>query len=320
MYINWKKTFMVTLDVVLAAYIILAVTSFNRPDRSNIICEKVRITIADKDSSGFLSALDVKKQLTDRHLYPKGKQLSFVDLRAIESTLMENPFINTAECYKTEDGNVGIIVTQRLPLLRVKGENGDDYYRHIREQSVKTDQCLCCGCGLVDLTDTVKLLDCCHDRILIFDRIDLDRITGGIGQRIVRRKALGIFGISVKVLFLEIFPGFLCGCERHFRNVIDLFDLCPDLFHAGFFQPLIKERRHTDFLLKRADHVRDIHEDREKYSEYQNTGRHRRNRSDRKETVPPDILKSLPDSVEEGIRLHDNLLPQHRGRSCRGAS
>jgi len=128
MYINWKKTFMVTLDVVLAAYIILAVTSFNRPDRSNIICEKVRITIADKDSSGFLSALDVKKQLTDRHLYPKGKQLSFVDLRAIESTLMENPFINTAECYKTEDGNVGIIVTQRLPLLRVKGENGDDYY------------------------------------------------------------------------------------------------------------------------------------------------------------------------------------------------
>ncbi|MBP5386864.1 MAG: cell division protein FtsQ [Prevotella sp.] len=128
MYINWKKTLMVTLDVVLAAYIILAVTSFNRPDRSKLICEKVRITIADKDSSGFLSALDVKKQLTDKQLYPKGQKLSFVDLRAIESTLMENPFINTAECYKTEDGNVGIIVTQRLPLLRVKGENGEDYY------------------------------------------------------------------------------------------------------------------------------------------------------------------------------------------------
>ena len=128
MYINWKKTIMVTLDVVLAAYIILAVTSFNRPDRTKLICEKVRITIADKDSSGFLSALDVKKQLTDKQLYPKGKKLSLVDLRAIESTLMENPFINTAECYKTEDGNVGIIVTQRLPLLRVKGENGEDYY------------------------------------------------------------------------------------------------------------------------------------------------------------------------------------------------
>lgn len=128
MYINWKKTIMVTLDVVLAAYILLAATSFNRPDRSHLVCEKVRITIADKDSSGFLSALDIKKQLTDKHLYPKGKSLSLVDLRAIETTLMKNPFINTAECYKTEDGNVGIIITQRLPLLRVKSDNGDDYY------------------------------------------------------------------------------------------------------------------------------------------------------------------------------------------------
>lgn len=128
MYINWKKSIMVTLDVVLAAYIILAATSFNRPDRSQLVCQKVRITIADKDSSGFLSALDIKKQLTDKQLYPKGKNLSTVDLRAIEKTLMKNPFINTAECYKTEDGNVGIIVTQRLPLLRVKSDNGDDYY------------------------------------------------------------------------------------------------------------------------------------------------------------------------------------------------
>ena len=118
MYINWKKTIMVTLDVVLAAYIILAATSFNRPDRSQSFCEKVRITIADKDSSGFLSALDIKKQLTDKRLYPKGKKLSMVDLRAIESTLMKNPFINTAECYKTEDGNVGRCRTSEDPAPR----------------------------------------------------------------------------------------------------------------------------------------------------------------------------------------------------------
>ena len=139
MYINWKKTIMVTLDVVLAAYIILAATSFNRPDRSQSVCEKVRITIADKDSSGFLSALDIKKQLTDQRIYPKGKKLSMVDLRAIESTLMKNPFINTAECYKTEDGNVGIIVTQRLPLLRVKSDSGDDYYLDVDGNVIKNN-------------------------------------------------------------------------------------------------------------------------------------------------------------------------------------
>ncbi len=128
MYINWKKTLFVALNTALAGYLVLAVTSFNKPDKSSLTCNRVQITVADADSSGFLSALEVKKLLTDRHLYPKGKKLSLVDLRAIEDVLKENKFINTAECYKTEDGNVGITITQRLPVLRVKSDTGEDYY------------------------------------------------------------------------------------------------------------------------------------------------------------------------------------------------
>lgn len=128
MYINWKKTLLVTLNTALAGYLLLAVTSFNKPDKSSLMCNRVQITVADNDSSGFLSALDVKEMLLDKHLYPKGKNLSLVDLRAIENVLKENKFINSAECFKTEDGNVGIIITQRLPVLRVKAENGEDYY------------------------------------------------------------------------------------------------------------------------------------------------------------------------------------------------
>ena len=127
MYINWKKTVFVALDIVLAAYIVLAVTSFNRPDRSGINCTRVQITIADKDSSGFLSALEVKRLLTEKGLYPKGKKLDDINLRAIENTLKANTFIDNVQCYKTEDGNVGITVTQRLPLLRVKTDS-EDYY------------------------------------------------------------------------------------------------------------------------------------------------------------------------------------------------
>ena len=128
MYINWKKSIMVALDLVLAAYLVLAVTSFNRPDRTSQVCEKVRITIADNDSTGFLSAQEVKSLLTKKHLYPKGKSMQLVDMRAIESTLKENSFIDGVECYKTQDGSVGIVVTQHLPMLRVKADNGEDYY------------------------------------------------------------------------------------------------------------------------------------------------------------------------------------------------
>ena len=137
MYINWKKTIIVTLDVALAAYLALAVTSFNKPDRTAETCQEVRITIADNDSSGFLSANDVKEMLTNKHLYPSGKKMSLIDLRAIEGTLKANPFISGVECFKTQDGAVGVTVTQRLPMLRVKADNGDDYYIDINGEMMQ---------------------------------------------------------------------------------------------------------------------------------------------------------------------------------------
>ncbi|MBR6981663.1 MAG: cell division protein FtsQ [Prevotella sp.] len=128
MSINWKRTIIVTLDLALAAYLVLATTSFNKPDRTAESCQQVRIKIAATDSSGFLSAADVKKMLTNKHIYPKGKNMSLIDLRAIENTLKENPFICGVECFKTQDGTVGVNVTQQLPMLRVKAANGEDYY------------------------------------------------------------------------------------------------------------------------------------------------------------------------------------------------
>lgn len=124
----WKKTIIVTLDLALGIYLILATTSFNKPDRSAETCQQVRIKIAATDSSGFLSATDVKQMLTSKHLYPSGKSMSLIDLRAIENTLKQNPFICGVECFKTQDGTVGVNVSQQLPMLRVKADNGEDYY------------------------------------------------------------------------------------------------------------------------------------------------------------------------------------------------
>jgi cell division protein FtsQ len=128
MNINWKKTIFIVLDLALVVYLVLAVTSFNRPTPANDTCTQVQITIADNDSCGFLSALEVKHLLESKHLYPKGKKLSLIDLRAIETALKENSFIEHAECHKTQNGNVGILVEQRLPMMHVKADNGEDYY------------------------------------------------------------------------------------------------------------------------------------------------------------------------------------------------
>ena len=40
--INWKKTILVTMDLLLGVYLVLAVTAFNKPDNSRQICTQVK--------------------------------------------------------------------------------------------------------------------------------------------------------------------------------------------------------------------------------------------------------------------------------------
>ncbi|MBS5526904.1 MAG: cell division protein FtsQ [Prevotella sp.] len=128
MRINVKKSIIIALDVILAAYVILAMTSFNNPDESARVCTKVSINIEDDNANGFLSVNEIKKILERRHLYPLNKTMSEVNPRDIEELLKSSPFVNEVQCYKTQDNNVHISVTQRLPIIRIKNIRGEDYY------------------------------------------------------------------------------------------------------------------------------------------------------------------------------------------------
>ena len=61
--VNWKRTIIGLLDIVLALYLILAVTSFNKPNETQQVCTKVDINIADSNNAGFLSANEIKNIL-----------------------------------------------------------------------------------------------------------------------------------------------------------------------------------------------------------------------------------------------------------------
>ena len=128
MRINVKKSIIITLDIILAVYIILAMTSFNNPDETARVCTKVSINIEDDSANGFLSVNEIKKILQRRHLYPLNKMMSDVNPREIEELLKSSPFVNEVQCYKTQDNNVHISVTQRLPIIRIKNIRGEDYY------------------------------------------------------------------------------------------------------------------------------------------------------------------------------------------------
>lgn len=126
--INWKKTLLVVTDILLLGYLAAAMVSFNKPDNSAQKCSGVSINIADENTNGFLNAQEVKNMLERSRLYPIGKPSEIINPRDIEDFLKKSPFVNMAQCYKTQDGHVCITITQRLPIIRVKNITGDDYY------------------------------------------------------------------------------------------------------------------------------------------------------------------------------------------------
>lgn len=125
---SWGKILLIASDVVIAVYLILAFTSFDKKGDSKTVCSKVDIEIADNSNGGFLDAKVIKERLQKAGHYPIGKRLCDINARAIEEMLRKSPFVKTAECYKTEGGHVYISVTQRMPVIRIKADNGDDYY------------------------------------------------------------------------------------------------------------------------------------------------------------------------------------------------
>ena len=128
MHINAKKTLIILADIIIATYLLLAVTIFNRPDALYDACRKVEINIEQGAVQGFLSAEEVRRELIRTRLYPMGVSMDQIDTRKIEETMLKNPLVETAQCYKTLTGHVHIQLSQRLPVIRVKADNGDDYY------------------------------------------------------------------------------------------------------------------------------------------------------------------------------------------------
>ena len=51
-----------------------------------------------------------------------------INTRLLEEELSQHPLIENVECYRTPGCKIGIEVTQRLPILRVMANNGDNYY------------------------------------------------------------------------------------------------------------------------------------------------------------------------------------------------
>lgn len=128
MTLNWKRSLIIVCDIVIAVYLILAVTALNRPAEKATVCSEVKIDINNCETAGFLNADEIKRMLQSNKMYPLGKPMGDIDARVIEESLRKNPFVEEAECYKTQSGHVCIMLKQRTPVAHVMLSNIENYY------------------------------------------------------------------------------------------------------------------------------------------------------------------------------------------------
>ena len=122
-----KTLVKIVLLVALAVYMVFAFADFSRHG-DNTVCSTVNYTIADSLHAGFITVEEADRLLRASGLYPVGRTLDQVDGLAIERALRRNSYIDSVSCYKSPNGVVNVLIEQRLPLLRVLADNGDDYY------------------------------------------------------------------------------------------------------------------------------------------------------------------------------------------------
>ena len=123
----WKKIIFIGFNVVLAAYLVLAMMAFNKPD-TEAVCRDVRISIEEGIMPGFLTEAEVKHMLVTSHVSPIGQAMAYVNLRQMEESLEQAELIERAECYKAQDNVVSINIRQRIPVVRVMNAQSEDYY------------------------------------------------------------------------------------------------------------------------------------------------------------------------------------------------
>lgn len=125
---NWKTVAIISLSIFLGCYLLLAATVFNKSSKLNVPCKEVHITVEKGIIDGYLTPEEVKKMIEADNLNPVGKTIDQINTRAIEDNLSAKELIESAECYKAHNGNICIKVKERIPVVRVMAQNGDDYY------------------------------------------------------------------------------------------------------------------------------------------------------------------------------------------------
>ncbi len=133
-----RKILWFTVFTLVSAYLLIAVTAFNRIPAGEV-CRDMVLIIKDSVYTGFITKEEIVSILEKKEMYPVGRTLASIHTRAIEELLSKHSLINKVECYKTPSGKLCIEVSQRIPILRIMSAGGGNYYIDDRGEEMPLD-------------------------------------------------------------------------------------------------------------------------------------------------------------------------------------
>ena len=109
------------------AYLVFVTVRYSRAEDTRA-CTALQIDILDSAQATFISKDGIENMLQKYRLYPVGQPMNTISPLKIEHTIESDSFIRRAICSITPGCRIRLAVIQRIPLLRVMADNGEDYY------------------------------------------------------------------------------------------------------------------------------------------------------------------------------------------------
>ncbi|MDR1097234.1 MAG: cell division protein FtsQ [Tannerella sp.] len=122
-----KKILYIIFATLLAAYILVVAFFLTDRREDNRPCKSVEVVIADSLEKHFLKEKDVVAGLKRANLYPLNKNSREINTNAIENALLKNDIVEKAEVFRTVSGKIKIVISQKMPILRVFSAGGSYY-------------------------------------------------------------------------------------------------------------------------------------------------------------------------------------------------
>ena len=122
-----KTILYIIIATLLVAYIAVSVFFFWDRKQDMPSCKEVEIVITDSLEKYFLKEKDIIDYLKKAKLFPLNKKEEEINTNDIENALLKNEIIETAEVVKIISGKIKIVVSQKMPILRVFNSKGSFY-------------------------------------------------------------------------------------------------------------------------------------------------------------------------------------------------